>query len=611
MSFILGCNYWASNAGADMWRDFDADTVRADVAVLAEHGVKYMRIFPNWRDFQPVMPLYGGSGRLVEYRLEGGKRPENPYYLDEEMLRRFELLLDVCDTHGIRVIVGLVTGWMSGRLYVPTALYGKNVLTDPTAIYFEQLFIKGFVERFKSREAIYAWDLGNECNCLAPATREEALLWTATISNAIRAADPTRPVVSGMHGLDVAPTAPWQIRDQAAWTDILTTHPSPYFTGHTRNDGITEPRTLLYPTAQGKFYSECGGRPCLAEEIGTLGPMLASNTAAADFLRVNMFSLWANGQEGVMWWCAHEQSMLSAFPYSHNMIELELGMLNPDRSPKPVATEMKKFSEFLASAPALPAARTDAVCLLSDGQRSWGVALVSYMLARKAGMNITFAYADDGIPASDVYMLPSVDGIKIMERDRYLELLSRVRNGATLYLSLDNCVIEGFEALTGMRVTDSFEPGVTTSFEYKGEIYPVRVKRTFLLESVGADVLATDDRGNPVLSEFAYGKGRVILLNYPLEEGLVDGHGAFDGAEYKLYADIFSSLIASYPVRITGDGVYTTVHTDGDNVYAVAINCTDSSAAISVCADGYTARALYGSTDTVAPFDACVIKFER
>ena len=27
MEFILGCNYWASNAGADMWRDFDSSAL--------------------------------------------------------------------------------------------------------------------------------------------------------------------------------------------------------------------------------------------------------------------------------------------------------------------------------------------------------------------------------------------------------------------------------------------------------------------------------------------------------------------------------------------------------------------------------------------------------
>ena len=227
MEFVLGCNYWASNAGADMWRDFDEGVIREDLTALSSHGVTHMRVFPNWRDFQPVMPLYRGRGELDRYCLEGERDPENQYYLDEVMLDRFDRFLDICDKYGIRVIVGLITGWMSGRLYVPSALYGKNVITDPVSLYFEQIFIRGFVSRFKSRDAILAWDLGNECNCMGDATRAQAVNWTATVANAIRAEDPSRKVVSGMHGLEVDPDSAWQIRDQAEWCDILTTPPYP------------------------------------------------------------------------------------------------------------------------------------------------------------------------------------------------------------------------------------------------------------------------------------------------------------------------------------------------------------------------------------------------
>ena len=70
MEFILGCNYWASNAGADMWRDFDIECIDKDIRILSEYGVKHMRVFPNWRDFQPVEPILGGSGVLLGYTVK-------------------------------------------------------------------------------------------------------------------------------------------------------------------------------------------------------------------------------------------------------------------------------------------------------------------------------------------------------------------------------------------------------------------------------------------------------------------------------------------------------------------------------------------------------------
>ena len=56
-SFTLGCNYWASHAGTAMWRDWDPDVVRDDLAKLAAHGLQVLRVFPLWPDFQPIAQL--------------------------------------------------------------------------------------------------------------------------------------------------------------------------------------------------------------------------------------------------------------------------------------------------------------------------------------------------------------------------------------------------------------------------------------------------------------------------------------------------------------------------------------------------------------------------
>ena len=385
MEFIIGCNYWASNAGAEMWRNFDIDIIDDDLKILSENGVKYLRVFPNWRDFQPVVPVIGARGNIEGYSFENDREPDNEFYIDEQMTKRFSDFLDVCEKYKLSVIVGIVTGWMSGGLFVPPALYEKNVISDHLALYFQQLFIRGFVEKFKDRNVISAWDLGNECNAMAEvSTRWEAVHWTASVSNAIRAADPTRPIVSGMHGLGI--DGEWQIGDQAMFTDMLTTHPYPFWCEHTKIDGILGFRTTIHATAQSKFYSDIGGKPCFAEEIGTMGPMVCREEKAADFLRVNMLSLWANGAKGIMWWCAFDQTKLESFPYTEQMVERELGMVDEDRNPKPVLKEMKNLSEKFDSFDFnLPEAAIDGVCILPYGQRNhWSVGYMTYTLAKKA-----------------------------------------------------------------------------------------------------------------------------------------------------------------------------------------------------------------------------------
>ncbi len=68
MEYMVGCNYWGSKHGIDMWKYWDEDSVRRDLKELSKYGVKYLRVFPNWRDFQPVQTLFGQGGREREFR---------------------------------------------------------------------------------------------------------------------------------------------------------------------------------------------------------------------------------------------------------------------------------------------------------------------------------------------------------------------------------------------------------------------------------------------------------------------------------------------------------------------------------------------------------------
>ncbi|MBQ9922703.1 MAG: cellulase family glycosylhydrolase, partial [Clostridia bacterium] len=370
--FMLGTNYWASHAGIEMWRNWNEDVIRHDFEILSSHGAKYLRVFPVWRDFQPVNPLFDGQGQLREYRVNDDKLPENKYYLDETMLSRFERFCDIAEEYGMKFIVGILTGWMSGRLFIPPALYGKNLFTDPTSLMLELKYIEGFVRRVKNKSAVYSWDLGNECNCMSKVDSHEAAeAWTGIIANAIRANDPTREIVSGMHGISCEGN--WRISGQANYTDVLTTHPYPYFVPHCTMDTYSSMRTLLHATCETKYYSDLGHKPCLVEEIGNLGPMMCDDEVAASFLKVNMFSNWAHGSPGVLWWCANDQNMLETPPYCWNMCEVELGMIDSKRNPKPVLREMKSFSDWVNNLDfELPPAAEDAVCLLTMGQDNWG-----------------------------------------------------------------------------------------------------------------------------------------------------------------------------------------------------------------------------------------------
>ena len=609
MKYILGCNYWASNAGAEMWSDFDPDAIDADLSLLSDYGISYLRVFPNWRDFQPIVPMIKYCGNIDEYAAKNSNR----YYLDFTMLERFSTFLDICDRYGIRVIVALITGWMSGGMFIPSALYDKNLITDPIAQYFEQMFIKGFVAEFKNRDTIYAWDLGNECNCMgATLSRYEAASWSAMISNAIKSQDSTRPIVSGMHSLTV--DGNWRIQDQGEFTDVLTTHPYPYWCEFTRTAETLSKRTTIHPTAQGKYYSDLGHRPCLAEEIGTMGPMLCSNERAASFLRINLFSLWANGSVGTMWWCASDQTMLNTFPYTHDMVEQELGMFDKQRAPKPVLFEMKKFADFLEESKIdLPRAKTDAVCILTKDIRHWGVAYMTYMLTKEAGLNIDFAYCEEELPDSSFYLMPSINGVAVLPKDKYAKLKEKVYAGATLYVSIDNGILSEFEEFTGLRVIDSSEHRQAYTATLCDKKLCFSKIRNIRLEAVDAKVLLHDDEGGILVAENSYGKGKVIFVNAPIESSLIDSATP----DLTNFAWIYRHFVATHApkksISIDNSNLFYTLHdTDDGSIYLVITNHNETKESFTVKADGYSlSKIYYGNADYALPYDACVMLFKK
>ena len=518
--FFTGCNYWASHAGTNMWHDWRADIVESDLKRLSEAHITVMRMFPLWSDFQPLRMHRSGSSAERELRIYEDPMPNTPEGragIDPVMADRFGIFLDLAEKYKIKLIVGLVTGWMSGRMYMPEAFAGKGLLTDATVIGWQTRFVRYMVRRFKNHPAIAAWDLGNECNCMQGVGRAEANLWASHIAGAIKLEDTTHPVVSGMHSM--LPTGSWTPEDQSECLDILCTHPYPIFTPHCDTDPINEMKTILHSTAETVMYESLGGIPAFIEEAGTLGPMIASERVAGDYVRAAMFSAWAHDLRGFVWWCANEQSALRHTPYDWNAVERELGLFRIDGTKKPVVDEMSSFTDFVDNFEfgKLPPRITDAVCILSEGQDVWAAAYGSFILAKQAGLDIKFAWCKDAIPEAPAYIIPALSGDSSLRLHVTLDLIERVKKGAKLYMSINNALLSPFETLTGLRV-------VTRSRRVKEDIVNVdgtdfhfwtdfRLK----FENAGAEVLLRSNDGNPALTKFRLGDGEVYFCAFPIE----------------------------------------------------------------------------------------------
>lgn len=547
--FCIGCNYWASHAGMYMWRKWDAKTVERDVADLSSQGVEMMRVFPLWPDFQPVDRLCGYAGEDRGIGMVGDRPMPNDAGVDDEMMMRFRFLCDCAQARGAKLVVGLVTGWMSGRIFVPPAFRGKNVLTDAETVEWQVRFVRHFVREMKDHPAIVAWDFGNECNCMGTADRAQFWCWMNQIASAIRLEDASRPVVSGMHGLKTRWTEMKSVYAQGELADVLTTHPYPLFTPHCAKEPYDSMRSELHASAESLLYAGLTGRPCFVEEAGDLGRCTVSPERSAAAVRTDLFSSWANGLGAYLWWCGYDQGHLDFPPYTWNAIERELGLFTKDRVAKPVLQEMTAFRDFRRSLPPeiarLPSRRIDAVCLVSENEDYWPQAFGAFLLARQAGFDIRFARAERELPEAKLYLVPSGTECDPFTSTAWNRVFARARDaGATVLVTKgEHMRFSDLRALTGNRLDAFFEKPLDVVFTVGGKRVAGHDTTTTRLTAEASEVLATAEGGSPVVTGFRLGKGQVVFVNFALELDAVL-RGGFSGpnpnpryAVYRLAAE--------------------------------------------------------------------------
>lgn len=585
-TFYTGCNYWASNAGMYMWRRWNPQAVEKDIAELSKSGVNIMRVFPLWPDFQPLTRLLGGQGQ--DRGLYQNDEPlKNAAGVDEEMMRRFRFMCDQAQKYDVKLVVGLITGWMSGRLFVPPAFEAKNVITDPEVIAWQIRFVRHFVREMKDHPAIAAWDLGNECNCMgADVTQWQSWVWMNAIGSAIRLEDSTRPVVSGMHSCSNVANDKWNLSFQGELMDELTTHPYPLFTPECARDPFDTMRSETHPTAESLLYWGLSGKHCFVEEAGDLGRCTASPERAAANARCAMYTSWANGLGAYVWWCGFDQQHLDFPPYIWNAVERELGLFTKDYEPKPVLREMGAFRKFLSSLPPeiakLPPRQVDAVVLVSTKERAWSAAFGAYLLARQAGFDVAFASAEKfPLPEAKLYILPSGTGIDPYTYNAWCAALEKAASGATLLISKGvETRYSGFLDATGNEISAFSKQADGSAFELKAypgkKIVTYNPTRTDIV-SVRSEVLGATEDGRAFVTVCQRGKGKVVYCNFPIESDSVCRSGCFNGKSpnprYLVYREAAKLAGISRIVEKELPGVGLTEHRlpDGRTV-VVAVN---------------------------------------
>lgn len=580
--FFVGCNYWARNAGMYMWSKWRPDVVERELTELSRYGVKVLRVFPLWPDFQPLTGDCHGGGAYRSFLQDNGPL-QNPAGVDEEMMRRFRTFCDMAQERDIKLIVGIITGWMSGRQFTPAVFEEKNVLCDPVAVMWETRFVRHFVNALKDHPAIAAWDFGNECDSLGANDQAMFYNWMGYIGSTIRLCDRTRPVVSGMHCLSTDEASNLPIRLNGEASDILCTHPYALYVRGCGKEAFNTMRVGLHPTAESLLYRDLGGKPCFVEEVGNLGNEYASEARSAAGLRTTLFSAWANDLKGCLWWCNSDQEGLDFPPYTLTACERELGLLRDDYSPKPIMLEMKAFEDFRASLPfrKLPARKPNAVIVVPEKEDGWIPGFGCYLLARQAGIDPNFAGAEGReLPDSGLYIVASPKTDRGYSYPAQKRFFAKAHAGATVLLIVSgNARYTHFRKMTGLEVDYGARMPIQRDFAYAGGEMSCRDEFTMKVLPAECEVLAKARKdGEPVFTRFRYGKGNVFVINSPVDREAIGRDDCFTGEKvvpfYRMFREVAKAAGVSTKV-VKGDCPYVcfTEHpaADGGTV-VMAIN---------------------------------------
>jgi endo-1,4-beta-mannosidase len=347
--FRLGVNYLPPGAGMAWLRRYDPAVTREHFRRAAGAGFDSIRVFLPWEDAQPA------AGTV------------DPAVLGH--------LVDVADAAGqakVELVVTLFTGHMSGVNWIPAWATGgghrdprfrviaggrvqpgeaglRNWYADPGIAAAQERLAREAAGALAGHPAVWAWDLGNEnSNCTIPPDRAAGDAWLQRMTEAIRAADPGRPITIGTHMEDLEEDRGIGPAEAARHCDFVCMHGYPIYAGWA--EGPTDHHLLPFLAQVTRWLA--GGAGVLFEEFGlptaadplAARPPLVSEASAAAYTARALDALRAAGCTGALLWCFsdYEEALHHLPPLDLATHERSFGLWRSDGSPKPALAEVTR-----------------------------------------------------------------------------------------------------------------------------------------------------------------------------------------------------------------------------------------------------------------------------
>jgi endo-1,4-beta-mannosidase len=529
-AFWLGANFWSRTGGPLMWRSYDPEVIRAELAVLKDHGLTMTRSFFYWPDFMP-----------------------SPYEIDEKLAAHFADFLDRHVEQGLATIPTFIVGHMSGENWDPGWRNGRHLYEDVWMVGRQAWFAAEMTRRYADHPAVAGWLVSNEMPIYggSDTDHETVAAWGRIIRDAVRAAGGRQPfsLGDGAWGIEVTGVDNgFRLTDISEISDFLGPHTYPVG---------DDPVRQRYAAALACELAGTFGKPVIMEEFGVSSDF-ASDAHAATYYRHVLHGTLLAGATGWIAWNNTDFALPGNNPYRHHAFEQNFGLTDSRGRPKPALREMKNFARTLEAIDHTRTGRadTDTALIVSsyldtqypftspDTHQAVARSLQQgYVAARLADLPPKLTRETTGIEdGARLYLAPSVKQFLAPTAACLEELASR--DGATVYVSYCAGDVSwhrgpsygSMNELFGIRheldvgIGDRIEDdtvrltftsdfgglarGTTLNFETAGSEHG----RAFLpLTPTTAEVIATDAHGRPALLRRQAGRGSLILCSYPLE----------------------------------------------------------------------------------------------
>ena len=514
--FPLGVNYYPLDAETQGPEDWYAADLETDFAEFARARFTLVRVFISWRFFEPQVGQYS-----------------------DEAEERLQELVDAARAHKLQLLVCFFADdRLAEMLDVP---WGKkrDPHEDSYLVQRQTGLIQRIVNRYRSETVVFGWDLANEAFCTGFSSAEQLATWVATMRDAIREVDQTRPIVLSCDPETLFRHTGVDARATIDANEIGVSHATAAYRAYAAEGPLTfGPSSYL-----DAFLLRCAtrGAPVLLDDIG-VHSLDHSHAEETTHLRCVLYSGIMNRASGVLVRRWRDVDVERREPYFRDPFEVLVGVRDVDGEEKPTMAELRSFARTVAHIDLRRFTLTqERTAIVVPGERfnplpdlaslyDPRACLQAFVTAKEAHVPVTVVYESEGYAPYSVLVVPSAFELAEATWER---LAAFVQGGGSLVYSYgggdepravrDLFGVEflgdgGARSAIACRIAQPDLLGPLVSFDAR-----LDVPAYALLSGGGATIVATDATGSPLLTVNQYGQGRAVFLAAPFERAIAQG----------------------------------------------------------------------------------------